>query len=96
MKQEMTKGENTIGWQLEPPARKYSVATILWALLSIVLIAHSILSVMKHWHWAVLFGGGSTSVVCFLLAKKKEKQDRLKYGADRTSWMNNVGPGWGR
>lgn len=77
----------------EPPAKRYSLVTLALGLSGMLCFALAVVAFIEHWHWAIGLAGGMGSVYLFLIAKSKERADRLKYGADHESWMNSVGPG---
>ncbi len=77
----------------EPPAKRYSPITVILTGCSIVFLGTSFLALVKPLHWIVPAVCGSTAVVLFLIAKRYERKDREKHGADHDSWMNKVVPG---
>ena len=85
--------DNTKWPKLEPPAKHYSSRTVILTVLSIISFGAALFAVVKPLHWSIGSTLGVASVGLFIVAKRFEKRDRKKHGADYDSWLNNVGPG---
>jgi uncharacterized membrane protein YccC len=80
----------------EPPARKYSPATIVAALVTLALLLGAMVSAVYGWNVWLTIGLGVGAVVGFLVSKLLERKDRSQYGADRDSFAYKMkGRDWG-
>ncbi len=81
----------------EPPARQHSFITVIMGILTVTTVVLAAVSaVASAWAFGFIYPAAAfalISIVLFLLAKKSERSDTKRHGADRDSWMNYMGPG---